>query len=71
MRIAYQARPAAREANMTDLPGLTNADVPDAELDKALTQITFDRKGGLNLVVPDVVGLLSPKEADPNVGQDL
>jgi hypothetical protein len=49
---------------MTELPALPDGDVPDAELDKALTQITFDRKGGLNLVVPDVVGLLSAKDAD-------
>jgi hypothetical protein len=52
---------------MTDLPSLPDGDVPDADLDKALTQITFDRKGGLNLVVPDVVGLLSPKDAAPQV----
>jgi hypothetical protein len=54
---------------MTELPALPDGDVPDAELDKALTQITFDRKGGLNLVVPDVVGLLSAKDADPTAGQ--
>jgi hypothetical protein len=54
---------------MTDLPSLPDGDLPDTDLDKALTQITFDRKGGLNLVVPDVVGLLSPKDADPTAGQ--